>query len=80
MKLIIVQGSSIGCTLSSRIEIIAIGFNFHTEISREREPTFARGAAGAYGQHHTMHHHLAGSSWEKKHEVCKLIAPSILIR
>ena len=38
------------------------------------------GAAGAYSHQHTMHRRCAGSSWKDKHEVCKLITPSIFIR
>ena len=75
MKLILVHGSSTGSPLPSFTKIVAIRYHFHTEIWRKREPTFAKGAAGAYGQQHTIHHRWAGSSIEEKHEVCKLITP-----
>ena len=80
MKLILVPGSSPGSPLPSRTKIFAAGYDFHTKTSMERELTFARGAADVYGQQHTMHHRWAGSSWEEKHEVCKIITQSILIR
>ena len=44
-------------------------------------PSRGGGGAGAYGKQHKMHHRgWTGSSWEKKHEVGKLITPSILVR
>ena len=55
MKLILVPGSSPGSPLPSRTKIFAAGYDFHTKTSMERELTFARGAADAYGQQHTMH-------------------------
>ena len=79
MKLILVQGCSIRSPLPSRTKIVAIRYHFHTELSREREPTFVRGAVGAYGEQQTMHHPRDWNSWEHKHLVCKLTAPSILI-
>ena len=74
------EGGSLGCPLSSGIKIIAVRYHFHTEISRERELTFVTGAAAVYSEQHTMHHRWAVSRGEEKHEVCRLITPSILIR
>ena len=74
------QGSSLGSPLPSRTEISAIRYHFHTKISRERKLTFDAGAAAVYSQQHTMHRRWAVSSGEEKHEVCRLITPSILIR